>query len=146
MLINSLTLGGDSAVVKINRPLVGAFAILLFFLSSWGCWFSLSGYLAFFKLSDVIIFSWKVGFVIFAVPLLFYFSYLAFFSAIKNKPAIMNNKLANALAILAILGSIISLFSSAYIGYSLTEYGYKSCPRSSWMSPNEYVKDIKLCP
>ncbi|WP_038827188.1 DUF1240 domain-containing protein, partial [Yersinia pestis] len=109
-------------MVKINRPLVGAFAILLFFLSSWGCWFSLSGYLAFFKLSDVIIFSWKVGFVIFAVPLLFYFSYLAFFSAIKNKPAIMNNKLANALAILAILGSIISLFSSAYISYSLTEY------------------------
>ncbi|EIT55933.1 hypothetical protein YPPY103_3396, partial [Yersinia pestis PY-103] len=38
---------------------------------------------------------------------------MAFFSAIKNKPAIMNNKLANALAILAILGSIISLFSSA---------------------------------
>ncbi|WP_157793483.1 DUF1240 domain-containing protein, partial [Yersinia pestis] len=23
---------------------------------------------------------------------------------------------------------------------------YKSCPRSSWMSPNKYVKDIKLCP
>ncbi|WP_157793428.1 DUF1240 domain-containing protein, partial [Yersinia pestis] len=21
-----------------------------------------------------------------------------------------------------------------------------SCPRSSWMSPNKYVKDIKLCP
>ncbi|EEO84775.1 hypothetical protein YPPY72_3264 [Yersinia pestis PY-72] len=77
---------------------------------------------------------------------MFYFSYLAFFSAIKNKPAIMNNKLANALAILAILGSIISLFSSAYISYSLTEYSYKSCPRSSWMSPNKYVKDIKLCP
>ncbi|WP_057533032.1 DUF1240 domain-containing protein [Yersinia pseudotuberculosis] len=133
-------------MVKINRPLVGAFAVLLFFLSSWGCWFSLSGYLAFFKLSDIIIFSWKVGFVIFPAPLLFYFSYLAFYSAIKNKPATMNNKLANALAILAILGSIISLFSSAYISYSLTEYSYKSCPRSSWMSPNEYVKDIKLCP
>ncbi|WP_156037253.1 DUF1240 domain-containing protein, partial [Yersinia pestis] len=29
---------------------------------------------------------------------------------------------------------------------SLTEYSYKSCPRSSWMSPNKYVKDIKLCP
>ncbi|WP_152412646.1 DUF1240 domain-containing protein, partial [Yersinia pestis] len=23
---------------------------------------------------------------------------------------------------------------------------YKLCSRSSWMSPNEYVKDIKLCP
>ncbi len=146
MLINSLTLGGDSAVVKINRPLVGAFAILLFFLSSWGCWFSLNGYWDFFKLSDVIIFSWKVGFVIFAVPLLFYFSYLAFYCAIKNKPAKVNNKLANTFAMLAMLGVVISFFSSVYIGYSLTEYGYKLCSRSSWMSPNEYVKDIKLCP
>ena len=58
----------------------------------------------------------------------------------------VNNKLANTFAMLAMLGVVISFFSSVYIGYSLTEYGYKLCSRSSWMSPNEYVKDIKLCP
>ncbi len=58
----------------------------------------------------------------------------------------MNNKLANAFAMLAILGVVIGFFSSVYIGYNLTEHGYKLCPRSSWMSPNEYVKDTKLCP
>ncbi|WP_042818666.1 DUF1240 domain-containing protein [Yersinia wautersii] len=133
-------------MVKINRPLFGAFAVFLLFLSCWVSWFSLNGYWDFFKLSDVIIFSWKVGVMIFGAPVLFYFSYLAFYCAIKNKPAKVNNKLANTFAMLAMLGVVIGFFSSVYIGYSLTEYGYKLCSRSSWMSPNEYVKDIKLCP
>ncbi|EIR46905.1 hypothetical protein YPPY14_3169, partial [Yersinia pestis PY-14] len=72
-------------MVKINRPLFGAFAVFLLFLSCWVSWFSLNGYWDFFKLSDVIIFSWKVGVMIFGAPVLFYFSYLAFYCAIKNK-------------------------------------------------------------
>ncbi|MBA0205593.1 DUF1240 domain-containing protein [Pectobacterium aroidearum] len=132
-------------MVKINRPLVGAFAALVFLMSCWGCWFSLSGYLAFFKLNDVIIFSWKVGVLVFAVPLLFYFSYLAFYSAMKNEMARMNNKLANALAVIAIFGAVVSLFSSMYISYSLSDKGYLVCQKTSWMNPNKYVKDSSLC-
>ncbi|MBA0161517.1 MULTISPECIES: DUF1240 domain-containing protein [Pectobacterium] len=132
-------------MVKINRPLVGAFAILIFLMSCWGCWFSLSGYLAFFKLSDMVTFSWKVGVLVFAAPLLFYFSYLAFYSAIKNEMARMNNRLASVLAVIAILGAVVGLFSSIYISYNLSDQDYKICPKNSWMDPNKYVKDISLC-
>nr|WP_216660541.1 MULTISPECIES: DUF1240 domain-containing protein [unclassified Brenneria] len=118
---------------------------MVFLLSCWGCWFSLSGYVDFFKSSDVITFSWKVGVIIFAAPLLFYFSYLAFFSVIKNEPAKMNNKLANALAMIAIFGAMVSLLSSIYISYELSNQGYKTCSKISWMDPNKYVKNIALC-
>ncbi|MDG0801655.1 DUF1240 domain-containing protein [Pectobacterium sp. PL64] len=132
-------------MVKINRPLVGAFATLVFLMSCWGCWFSLSGYLAFFKSSDIVTFSWKVGVLVFAAPLLFYFSYLAFYSAIKNEMARMNNRLASVLAVIAILGAVVGLFSSIYISYNLSDQDYKTCPKNSWMDPNKYVKDISLC-
>lgn len=131
---------------NLNRPLYGSFAIFILFLSFWSCWFSLSGYFAFLKLSDVIIFSWKLGFMIFVAPLMFYFSFLAIYSVIKNKFAKMNNKLTNVLAIIAVLGAVISLFLSMYISQNLKDNGYNVCPRKSWMAPNEYVRDLKLCP
>ncbi|MFV8853845.1 DUF1240 domain-containing protein [Serratia fonticola] len=31
------------------------------------------------------------------------------------------------------------------MGYSLKENGYKTCPRKSWNTPTEYVRDMKLC-
>ncbi|CAG76571.1 putative membrane protein [Pectobacterium atrosepticum SCRI1043] len=102
-------------------------------------------YLAFVKLSNVIIFSWKVGVLVFAVPLLFYFSYLAFHSAMKNEIARMNNKLANVLAVIAIFGAVVSFFLSMYISYSLDDRGYLVCQKISWMGPNKYVKDIAFC-
>jgi hypothetical protein len=132
-------------VVKINRPFVGMFAVLILFLAFWGGWISLSGYLSFYKLNDVVIFSWKVGLFIFGSPLLFYFSYLAILCVIKNKVPVMNNKLANLLALLAMIGAVISLFFSFYVGYSLKDNGYKNCPRKSSNEPTMYVKDIKLC-
>ncbi len=136
---------GDSVVVKVNRPLVGTFSVFIAIISCWGCWFSLSGYLAFFTLSDVITFSWKVGVLVFATPLLFYFSYLAFYSAMKNELPRMNNKLADRLAVIAIIGAVVSLLLSIYMSHSLSHQGYEICPKHSWMDPNKYVKNISLC-
>nr|WP_240348652.1 DUF1240 domain-containing protein [Pectobacterium parmentieri] len=116
-----------------------------FILSCWGGWFSLSGYIDFFNLSDVVLFSWKLGVIFFLVPIVFQFSYFGFFSAIRNRPIKMNNKISNVLVIFAILGAVISFFSSLYISYSLNELGYEVCPKTSWMSPNKYVKNIDLC-
>ncbi|TAI92972.1 DUF1240 domain-containing protein [Pectobacterium versatile] len=123
-------------MVKVNRPLVGAFAGISCFIS----WISFNGYLSFLQKSDVIIFSW-----VFGSPLLFYFSYLAFYSAIKNEVPKMNNKLANSLAIVAIFGAVVSFFSSIYISYNLNDQDYKICPNNSWIAPSKYVKDISLC-
>ncbi|MBI0469184.1 DUF1240 domain-containing protein, partial [Pectobacterium parmentieri] len=127
-------------MVKINRPFFFIYSVFIFILSCWGGWFSLSGYLNFFSLNDVILFSWKLGVIFLLVPIVFQFSYFGFFSAIRNRPIKMNNKISNVLVIFAILGAVISFFSSLYISYSLNELGYEVCPKTSWMSPNKYVK------
>ncbi|POD93540.1 DUF1240 domain-containing protein [Pectobacterium odoriferum] len=132
-------------MVKVNRPLIGAFSVFLLCLSVWGTWFSLSAYLSLFKLDDVIVFSWRVGLAIFGMPLSFYFSYVCFCSAIKNEHVKINNKLGEWLVKILIFGAIFSFFSSAYISYSLSNKSYNFCPKISWMDPNEYVKDTALC-
>ncbi|MEI7075710.1 DUF1240 domain-containing protein [Pectobacterium versatile] len=132
-------------MVKVNRPLIGAFSVFLLCLSVWGTWFSLSAYLSLFKLDDVIVFSWRVGLAIFGMPLSFYFSYVFFCSAIKNEHVKINNKLGEWLVKILIFGAIFSFFSSAYISYSLSNKSYNVCPKISWMDPNEYVKDTALC-
>ncbi|EJS92986.1 Hypothetical protein Y17_3812 [Pectobacterium wasabiae CFBP 3304] len=83
--------------------------------------------------------------MVFCSPLLFYFSYLFFYSVINNEVARINNKLGGGLAIIMIVGAVINLFLSPYIYYSLTSQGYNVCPKTSWMSPNKYVKNIALC-
>jgi hypothetical protein len=106
-----IQLAGDSVVVKINRPFYGFFGVFIFLIACWGGWFSLStGYIAFFRLNDVVIFSWKVGVLIYAVPLLLYFSYFGNYGALKNKFLKVNNKLFGRLGMLAMVGAIISLF------------------------------------
>ncbi|MBB1526642.1 DUF1240 domain-containing protein [Pectobacterium carotovorum] len=132
-------------MTKINRPFFFIYSIFIFFLSCWGGWFSLIGYIDFFNLNNVVSFSWKLGVIIFLVPIVFQFSYFGIFSAIKNRPIKMNNKISNALVIFAISGAAVSLFSSMYISYSLNEQGYKICSKNSWMSPNKYVRDVSLC-
>ncbi|WP_072040198.1 DUF1240 domain-containing protein [Pectobacterium brasiliense] len=132
-------------MVKINRPFFFIYSVFIFLLSCWGGWFSLNGYIDFFNLNDVISFSWKLGVIIFLVPIVFQFSYFGFFSAVKNRPIKMNNKVSNVLVIFAIFGTVVSLFSSMYISYSLNDLGYKICPKSSWIAPNKYVRNIALC-
>ncbi|MBL5861218.1 DUF1240 domain-containing protein [Serratia fonticola] len=129
----------------VTRPFYGVFAVLLLCLACVACWFSFSGYVAFFTLSEVVEFSWKTGVMMFFAPLILYFSYMMFYVTIKNKPIRVNNKLANSLVALAMIGAVISLFSSIFIERGLKARGYEICAKTSWMLPNEYVKDIKLC-
>ncbi|MEI7179721.1 DUF1240 domain-containing protein [Pectobacterium carotovorum] len=132
-------------MVKINRLFFFTYSVFLFFLSCFISWFSLSGYVDFFQSSDIIIFSWMLGLMVFGSPIIFYFSYFGFLSAIKNKPIKMNGKLSNILIIFFIFGVIISFISSIYISYTLSEKGYTTCPKISWMDPSKYVKDTALC-
>ncbi|MEE3652263.1 MULTISPECIES: DUF1240 domain-containing protein [unclassified Brenneria] len=132
-------------MVKVNRPLVGAFAVFLFFISCFTGWFSFNSYLDILQLNDVIVFSWKVGLMVFGTPFLLYFSFLCFYSVIQNKVARINKKLGGVLFIIIVIGAIISLFSSFYISYNFRSYGYEICPKTFWMDPNKYVKDIALC-
>ncbi|WP_349965411.1 DUF1240 domain-containing protein [Pectobacterium polaris] len=63
----------------------------------------------------------------------------------KNEHVKINNKLGEWLVKFLIVGAIFSLFSSVYISYNLSHQDYKVCPKSSWMDPNKYVKNIALC-
>ncbi|MGR6770708.1 membrane protein [Pectobacterium brasiliense] len=130
---------------KINRPLFFAFSVLTFILTCWGIWFSFNGYWNLFRLNDVIIFSWKVGILIFGAPILFYFSYLGFYMAVKNKPIGMHGILASVCGYLFFIGVVVSFVASMYISFNFREQGYETCPKKSWMDPSKYVKNIALC-
>ena len=132
-------------MAKINRPFVGIFAVFILLMTCFVSWISLSEYVAFFRLSNVITFSWKVGMMIFAAPTLFYFCYLAFYAFVKNEQVKMNNKLANSFVAMAFLGAVFSIPFSFYLSHNLNNRGYMTCPKGSWMDPNKYVKDINLC-
>jgi hypothetical protein len=129
----------------VTKPIHAFFAACLLLLISWLGWFSLSGYLDFFRLSDTIVFSWKLGLMAFGAPLAFYFLYVVFYFPIMNKPIKVNNKFGNYLFFLAMVGVVVSLLSSIYIDSDLKGRGYKICPKNSWVVPNKYVNDIKLC-
>ncbi|QQK73864.1 DUF1240 domain-containing protein [Pectobacterium versatile] len=132
-------------MIKVNRPLVGAFAVFIFLLTCFTGWFSFNSYLDVLQLNDVIVFSWKVGLMVFGSPLLFYLSYLGFYMAIKNKPIGMHGIFTNVCGYLFFIGVVISFVASMYISFNFRSYGYEVCPKSSWMAPNKYVKNIALC-
>ncbi|MBA0197207.1 DUF1240 domain-containing protein [Pectobacterium brasiliense] len=131
-------------MVKINRPFFFIYSVFIFLLSCWGIWFSFNGYWNLFRLNDVIIFSWKVGILIFGAPILFYFSYLGFYMAVKNKPIGMHGILASVCGYFFI-GVVVSFIASMYISFNFREQGYEICPKNFWMDPNKYVKNIALC-
>lgn len=83
--------------------------------------------------------------MMFAAPTLFYFSYLAFKALVINEPVKMNNRIGNAFIIIAFIGAVFSIPFSFYVSYHLSGQGYITCPKGSWMDPNKYVIDIKLC-
>ncbi|WP_315901757.1 DUF1240 domain-containing protein [Serratia fonticola] len=63
---------------------------------------------------------------------------------LRGLPTKASNKLFGRLGMLAMIGAVISFFSF-YVGYSLKENSYKTCPGKSWNAPTEYVRDMKLC-
>ncbi|HBE9179400.1 TPA: DUF1240 domain-containing protein [Serratia fonticola] len=129
----------------VTRPLYAVFAVFLLLLVCWTSWLSLSSYIDFFRLSDVIVFSWRVGLMVFSTPFMLYFLYVIFYFQLRGLPTKANNKLFGRLGMLAMIGAVISLFFSFYVGCSLKANGYKTCPRKSWNAPTEYVRDMKLC-
>lgn len=140
-----LTLKVESVMDDVTRPFYSVFMGFLLLLVCWVCWLSLNSYIDFFRLSDVIVFSWRVGVIVFATPLLLYFLSVPLYFQLRGVPIKVNNKLFGRLAILAMVRAVISLFFSFYVGYRLKANGYKTCQRKSWNAPTKYVRDIKLC-
>ncbi|WP_162473715.1 DUF1240 domain-containing protein [Serratia microhaemolytica] len=132
-------------MAKINRLFVILYAILFLAAGLAGAFVSLDSYWAFFRLADRVEFSSMIGMFVFGVPILLYLSILCFLMAYKNQPIRMSNKLSKSLTILFAMGVIIGISSSVYVNHSLSNKGYIICDKISWMSPNQYVNNSKLC-
>ncbi|HGW4591189.1 DUF1240 domain-containing protein [Proteus mirabilis] len=96
-------------------------------------------------MEDRILFSFQTGLLVFATPLILYFSYYSFILGYQKKLQKMNNKVAGICAGIAIVGIVFSFFFSIYVALDLTSKGYYSCYKSSAFAPNEYVIAKEMC-
>lgn len=139
-----LILGGYTVVANKNKISVACGAISLFVVASFSLFFSLTHYFNFFKMNDEVHFSWAVSLFLSGSPLLFYLSVVSG-GYIIGYEKIYNDRVGKILAYIAVLGMVFSLFFSFYVDSSLKEAGYLKCERKSFIAPNKYVIDLKLC-
>ncbi|RAW91773.1 DUF1240 domain-containing protein [Photorhabdus laumondii] len=123
--------------------IIGAFSI--FILSS--CAFFLAGenLISLVKMEDKIIYSDPVFIILFSFPLLSYFMIFIIFFNITGRCPKHHDSFINCFGFIAIISFFLSFPLSFYVDYKLKSKNYLVCERISWMSPNTYVKDIKLC-
>ena len=132
-------------MVKINSLKMYLIAIFLFSLALFCFYDSIIYYKNYFMMKDRILFSFQTGLLVFATPLILYFSYYSFILGYKKKLQKMNNKVAGICAGIAIIGIVFSFFFSIYVALDLTSKGYFSCYKSSAFAPNEYVIAKEMC-
>lgn len=132
-------------MVKINSLKMYLIAIFLFSLALFCFYDSIIYYKNYFMMKDRILFSFQTGLLVFATPLILYFSYYSFILGYQKKLQKMNNKVAGICAGIAIIGIVFSFFFSIYVGLDLTSKGYYSCYKSSAFAPNEYVIAKEMC-
>ncbi|MEM8116157.1 DUF1240 domain-containing protein, partial [Morganella morganii] len=95
--------------------------------------------------SDIISFSFVVGFLIFCFPFLSWLSYLIFMVAYRKRKLKVNNKITNSLAVIAMFGIVFSFVFSFYVEYDLTSRGYVKCYKKSIHAPTKYVISKDMC-
>lgn len=132
-------------MVKINSLKMYLIAIFLFSLALFCFYDSIIYYKNYFMMKDRILFSFQTGLLVFATPLILYFSYYSFILGYQKKLQKMNNKVAGICAGIAIVGIVFSFFFSIYVGLDLTSKGYYRCYKSSAFAPNEYVIAKEMC-
>jgi len=137
-----------SEIKPVKMYLVSA---ILIFAIAIGSYDSVSSYANYFLKSDIILFSFLLGLLIFASPLIAWSSYLLIIvgyrkqkNKLKEKVKI-NNKVMSSLAVIAILGFVFSFFFSFYVEYDLTSQGYVKCHKKSIHAPTKYVISKDMC-
>ncbi|HAT1528266.1 DUF1240 domain-containing protein [Morganella morganii] len=124
---------------------------ILIFSIAIGSYDSVISYVDYFIKSDIISFSFPLGLIVFASPLLAWSSYLLIivgYRKQKNKlkeKVKVNNKLMSLLAAIAIFGIIFSFFFSFYVEYDLTSRGYVKCHKKSIHAPTKYIISKDMC-
>ncbi|SCZ71642.1 MULTISPECIES: DUF1240 domain-containing protein [Photorhabdus] len=123
--------------------IIGAIAIFLLALFT----FFLTGenIISLIEMDEQITFSGGVVIIFFSSPLVLYYMVAVIFVSITGRSPKHHDGFVNCFGTIAIISFFLSFPTSLYVHYKLKSENYLVCPRISWMSPNTYVKDIKLC-
>ncbi|WP_036773942.1 DUF1240 domain-containing protein [Photorhabdus australis] len=123
--------------------IIGALAIFILMLFA----FFLTGenLISLVRMSEKITFSGGVFIIFFSFPLISYATFLIIFFTVTGHYPKYHDNFVKYLCSIAIVSIVLSFPISLYVNYKLRSDNYLVCPRISWMSPNTYVKDIKLC-
>ncbi|CAQ82414.1 MULTISPECIES: DUF1240 domain-containing protein [Photorhabdus] len=120
-------------------------ALFIFILTSFTFFLTGGNLNSLIKMDEKIIFSSGVFMIFFSSPLVFYYVIFVIFVNITGRYPKHHDGFNKYLGTIAIISFFLGFPTSLYVNYKLKSDGYLVCPRISWMSPNTYVKDIKLC-
>ncbi|MCW7763815.1 DUF1240 domain-containing protein [Photorhabdus luminescens] len=120
-------------------------AAATFVLVSSGFFLAGENLISLVKMDDKITFSSSVIIILFFSPLISYCMVSIIFSNITNRCPKYHDGFIKYFGSIAIISFFLSFPTSLYVNYKLKSDNYLVCPRISWMSPNTYVKDVKLC-
>ncbi|MCT8344808.1 DUF1240 domain-containing protein [Photorhabdus kleinii] len=123
--------------------IIGALAIFILALSTF--FLTVGNIISLIEMDDKITFSGGVVIILFSSPLVLYYMVAVIFVSITGRSPKHHDGFVNCFGSIAIISFFLSFLTSLYVNYKLKSDGYLVCPRISWMSPNTYVKDIKLC-
>ncbi|CAQ82413.1 MULTISPECIES: DUF1240 domain-containing protein [Photorhabdus] len=127
---------------KIVR-IIGALAIFILTLVSF--FFAGNDLISLVKMDDKITFSSSVFIVFCSFPLISYAIFFIVFVNVTGYYPKYHDGFVKYLGSIWVFLFFFSFPTSLYVNYKLRSDNYLVCPRISWMSPNTYVKDIKLC-
>ncbi|KAA1195174.1 DUF1240 domain-containing protein [Photorhabdus heterorhabditis] len=123
--------------------IIGSLAIFL--LSLFAFFSTGENLISLVRMSEKITFSGGVVIIFFSFPLISYATFFIVFVTVTGHYPKHHDNFVKYFCSIAIVAIVLSFPTSLYVNYKLKNDGYLVCPRISWMSPNTYVKDIKLC-
>ncbi|MQL46560.1 DUF1240 domain-containing protein [Photorhabdus khanii] len=120
-------------------------ALAFFILTSFTFLLTGENLISLVKMDEEITFSGSIFMIFFSSPLIFYYLFFIIFVSITGHYPKHHDSFNKYFCSIAIASIFLSFPTSLYVNYKLKSDNYLVCERISWMSPNTYVKDIKLC-
>ncbi|MDE1497075.1 DUF1240 domain-containing protein [Xenorhabdus bovienii] len=128
-----------------NRVVVIISSLFILFLMSLAVFFVCEDFISIINMGEEIIFSWKLFLFFFSSPLIFYFCICAIYYNAISKPAKLNDFTVKILLVNFFVLLFLSFPFSWYLDSKLKVAGYVICDKTSFNSPNKYVRNPSLC-
>ncbi|PHM29067.1 DUF1240 domain-containing protein [Xenorhabdus innexi] len=126
-------------ILYVLTSLVCLFGLLFVVFDSWKDLVSL------INLDERVYFSWRIFLLCFGFPIAFHMFFSVILICFVSNSKEFINYLFKIFTRLFFVVFILSFPVSLYSDYKLKSFGYLTCSKKSWVAPNEYVRNIKLC-